>query len=463
MAKFSVFKVLIALILLLLFSGCVQQQNQKLSEAVCGNNLAEERETCSTCAADVKCQLNEKCVSDKCIPKKAISLEKDLTYKCSEICASNEFCNSSGACEKVELTNVNYCGNFVCEAGEKYDGKVMKTVDMGKQCYYDCSSPANSEYTNDSVEVDCGCSEYEAMADRHGCINDAKPCTDCGIQESLFPEVLKIQTEIYNCLVDYFKFKPQKLIYKVFNNPNLEKCKEQGGCTGIEGGVGGADYVMFHNLDGFRAYDEVVPTKPEHLQADVHETTHFFIYQMLHGIPSWFHEVVAIQTNERLYCNDKQAEWGDSYLPEKEGTGGINMADGTSLNLDFYKRLKNGKTSLSEEEKKDHYFTAVLFLLGLKEDYGCGFYCIRDIVLKLHEYELKKCSTDANACANQKFPGDIYMAMWIGGSEEKANELIMTATSEVTGKDVTPLFNFLEIGKYEALPSSCGPTSTCTK
>ena len=28
------------------------------------------------------------------------------------------------------------------------------------------------------------------------------------------------------------------------------------------------------------------------------------------------------------------------------------MDDGTQLNVDFYKRLKEGKTSLSEEEKR---------------------------------------------------------------------------------------------------------------
>ncbi|GEM_PF-2277583 len=462
--------ILFITIFLLLLSGCLQQTKSDTSDAtddqtsiteeLCGDSIVGEKETCSNCPADVKCKSSENCISNICLPKETIPEEKDLTYKCPEVCASNEFCNSNGECEPVELENTNYCGNFICEPGESYEGNVLAMDNIGKECYFDCSAPCSSEYCNEFVEVDCGCSEYEALADRHGCINNAEPCTDCGIQETLFPELLEIQTDIYTCLVDYFKFKPNKLTYKVFNNPNLEICTEPEGCIGIEGGAGGPDYVMFHNLDGFREYGEVVPTKPEYLQADVHETTHYFLYQMLHGIPSWFHEVVAIQTNERLKCSEKQAEWGDSYLTEK-GTGGIIMDDGTTLDLDFYKRLKEGETSLSENEKKDHYITAVLFIIGLKEDYNCGFYCIRDIVLKLHEYELKQCSTDASICAVQETINGQFITMWLGGSEENANNKIREVTSEVVGEDVISLFTLLQIGGYEPLPSACGPTSTC--
>ncbi|MEK6973325.1 MAG: hypothetical protein AABW72_04780 [archaeon] len=469
------FALFLILIVLILFSGCVQQQNQgqQVSDAqpgqdlhqadiekACGNNLVDVGETCSSCPADVKCKPNEQCENEKCYIK---ALKTDLDkYSCSGICANDEFCNSKGKCEKVELKNMDYCGNFVCENDENYSGKTLKTEDMGSQCYPDCQAACSSEYCNDFVEIQCGCPEYDALAERHGCINDAEPCTDCGVQESLFPELLKIQTEIYNCLVDYFKFKPSRLIYKVFNNPNLPKCEQLDGCEGTEGGAGGADYVMFHNLDGLHLYGEPYPTKPEHLQADVHETTHYFLYQMLHGIPSWFHEVVAIQTNERLNCSDKQSYWGDAYLSFKEQGGGIEMDDGTQLNVDFYKRLKEGKTSLSEEEKKDHYITSVLFIIGLEKEYDCGFYCIRDVVLKLHEYELKECAASDKNCAIQKVL-DKFFTAYLAGSQEAANDRIKMTFDEVTGKDTSELFNLLEIGKYEPLPSPCGPTSTCTK
>ena len=36
--------------------------NQTQNE-VCGNDIAENEETCSNCPADVKCKSNEKCVS----------------------------------------------------------------------------------------------------------------------------------------------------------------------------------------------------------------------------------------------------------------------------------------------------------------------------------------------------------------------------------------------------------------
>ena len=397
--------------------------------------------------------------SDKNISAFKNFTEKD-TYKCNKICEKNEFCNAPEICEKVELKTPNICGNYVCDGNEKYSGKVLNMDNINKECFYDCEAQFLSEYHSDVVEVDCGCSEYSALADRHSCIEDASPCSDCSKIEPLFPELVKTQTEIFNCLVDYFKFKPNKLTYKVFYNPALT-CEQKEGCSGIEGGAGGADYVMFHNLNGYRDYGESNPTKPEQLTADVHETAHYFLYQMVHGVPSWFHEVIAINTNEYLVCNDKQSKWGDSYIPEGDHDG-INMDDGTNLNIEFYKRYKEGKSSLTIEEKQDHYITAVLFIFGLQEDYNCGFYCIRDIVLKLHEYELKACLSDSTKCSIQEFALGSYFYGYQGGSEEEANKLIKKAVDEITGKDSSTLFNFLEIGKYEPSPSPCGPTSTCS-
>jgi hypothetical protein len=397
----------------------------------------------------VECCNNIDCDSGNCTEYRCVEEEEkpvDTTYKCSKICEVDEFCNNIGQCEKVAINNTNYCGNFICEHGESADGYAM-SFEKGitnQNCFLDCSSPCKSQYCNDKVEVQCGCSEYSVLATRHGCIQNALPCSDCSNQEGLFPEVLSMQTEVYTCLVDYFKFKPPKLIYKVFNNPNLDSCKNSEGCGGIEGGSGGADYVMFHNLNGFREFGAVVPTKPEHLTADVHETAHYFIYHMLHGMPSWFHEVVAIQTNERLVCSGKQTPWGDNYLPENEGQGGINMDDGTTLNEDYYVRLKSGETALSPEEQDEPHVLGTLFIIGLKKDYNCGFYCIRDIVLKLHEYELKGCAI--GKCGVASYVENKYSMMWLGGEgKDEANERIEEATSEVVGADTGQLFQLLKL------------------
>lgn len=431
MNKKIIISVLLFFIILIIFSGCIQQIFQE--------KVGEE----------IRDDSNAKVIIEK---KPIIKIEEKDPYKCEKICESSEFCNEKGECETVELMNKNYCGNFVCEENEKANGKAKPVPEpvTNKSCFYDCSSECSSEYCNEKIEVQCGCSEYPTLAERHGCVKKAEPCVDCGKQEELFPEVLKIQTKVYDCLVDYFKFKPPKLIYKVFNNPNLEKCKEKEGCIGIEGGVGGADYVLFHNLNGFREFGEITPTKPEHLTADVHESTHYFLYQMLHAVPSWFHEAVAIQTNERINCSDKQTSWGDTYLPEKEGDAGINMDDGTTLGVEFYERLKKGETSLSKQEEKESHILGVLFIIALKKDYNCGFYCFRDIVLKLHEIELKNCLQGKCGIEKSEFEENAFNAMWLGGEDkQKATELIEKATKEVTGKDASKLFELLKLYETE--------------
>jgi hypothetical protein len=372
------------------------------------------------------------------------------SYKC-KACKMNEKC-VNGSCAAIALERKNVCGNFVCEAGESYDGKVAAT--LGKEyCPLDCSAACSGDYCNDYARIDCGCNEYDALAARHACIANAQKCSSCGTQASLFGEVLSIQTDVIKCLSDYFQYQPPRLIYKVFNNPNLDKCQNKEGCTGTEGGSGGADYVMFHNLNGFRAYGEVVPTKASYITADVHETTHYFLYQMLHGIPNWFHEAVAIQTNERLSCTSRQTTWGDNYLSEKENSdSGINMDDGNVLTYDYYRRLKKGEVSLSAKEKNDYYISATLFIMGLKDDYKCGAECFKDIVVKLREKEQNTCMIGSGEnCAIVNY-GVTWAMMWLGngdkiGGELATNKVIKSTVEEVVGKSVSSLFDLTGI-KY---------------
>ncbi|MBT5338286.1 hypothetical protein HN858_00485 [Candidatus Falkowbacteria bacterium] len=361
-------------------------------------------------------------------------------YSCS-VCGMGEKC-VAGSCQAVALTNTSYCGNFVCEAGESYDGSAQ--TGNFTQCAVDCSAPCTDDNCNEYVRVDCGCSESAELSARHGCVSDAPACTSCGTQATLFPELLSIQTEIVKCLEDYFQFRPAKMVYKVFNNPTLDKCTLPEGCDGFEGGSGGPDYVMFHNLDGFREYNQVVPTKPEHLTADVHETTHYFLYQMLHGVPSWFHEAIAIQTNERLDCTDRQMELGDSYLNEKGvNTGGIVMGNDRFLDYGFYRDFRDGKVSLTTAQKDNHYLTASLFLMGLKEEYSCGFECVGDTVIKLKEFEQTQCRTGSGSnCAISNYQ-DTWGLGWLDGSELKANKVIKQKFEDVIGKDISSLLDLV--------------------
>lgn len=364
-------------------------------------------------------------------------------YSCGA-CAKDEKC-ASGKCQKLAIENKNFCGNYSCEAGESYNGLADEVF---QQCSLDCSAPAGGSYSNEYAKVECGCSEYNVLSKRHGCIKDAKKCDSCGPQQALFSEVQKIQTDVVKCLADYFQFKPDRLVYKVFYNPDLEECALKDGCSGAEGGVGGPDYVLFHNLNGFRAYGQVVPTKAEYITADIHETTHYFVYQMLHAAPSWFQEAIAIQTNERLNCTNRQTANGDAYLVEKGNTsGGINMSTGGNLNYDFYKKLKQGKVSLSSSEKQDHYILASLFLMGLKQDYNCAADCIKDVVIKLREYEQNACMSGAGANCSIEKTGNGWLLMGLNGSTgediTKANALIKQKFEEVIGKDTSALFKLV--------------------
>ncbi|MEK7159722.1 MAG: hypothetical protein AAB766_04460 [Patescibacteria group bacterium] len=369
-------------------------------------------------------------------------------YTCG-ICQPNEKC-VSGKCTAVTLSNTNFCGNFKCETGESYNGKVddvtkAKTADM---CYLDCAAPASTN-SNAYAKVECACDEYDVLKGRHSCIAAAKSaCNSCGPQEELLDDVLSIQTEVIKCLSDYFEYSAPRLSYKVFYNPDLDKCDQTNGCTGIEGGVGGADYVLFNNLNGFRAKGDVVPTKASYLTADVHETAHYFLYQMLHAVPSWFHEAVAIQTNERLNCVSTQMADGDAYLTEKgKATGGILMGNKRYLDYSFYRDLRDGKISLTASQKEDQHIKGSLYIMGLKEDYKCGSDCVKDIVIKLHEKELDNCvSIDKSKCGVTSLGGVNWMNFWMGGvSESGANALVKEATNSVIGKDASKLFTLLNL------------------
>ncbi|MFH0815059.1 MAG: hypothetical protein V1902_03240 [Candidatus Falkowbacteria bacterium] len=372
-------------------------------------------------------------------------------YLCSA-CKSNEKC-VAGKCSAIALEHKNVCGNFVCEEGESYDGKVAKSVG-GTQCALDCSAPCTGDYCNSYAQVECACKEYDALAERHGCVANAKKCGNCGAMEKLFDDVLTIQTDVIKCLADYFEYKPARVLYKVFYNPS-EPCQSKDGCPGNEGGVGGPDYIMFPIINGFHQYGQNLPIKASEITADVHETTHYFLFQMLHGVPGWFHEAIAIQTNERLSCVSSQADWGDNYLKEKGGTtgGGINMADGNYLTYDYYRKLKKDQVSLSAAEKDNHYIAATLFIMGLKDDYKCGFNCVKDIVIKLREKEQNNCMFGIGENCSVVNYGATWGLFWLGngdkdGGELSANKLIKAAVEEVVGKSVTPLFDLLGI-KYQ--------------
>lgn len=373
----------------------------------------------------------------------------ESTYSCG-ICDRGEHC-VNGQCVEVPLENENFSGNEVCEAGESFDGRATLPGEF-TDCI-DCNPPCMNQACNQYVTFQCACDEYDVLTERHGCVGGDSCiyetlCSDCGGQEELFSEAVRIQSEVIQCLSNYFEFRPHRVIYKVYHHPDADPCNNGDGCSGREGGIANPDYILLNELNGEQDYGEIAPTRPEQLYADVHELTHYFIYQMLHGVPSWFQETMAMQTYERLDCSDRYpSRNAESYLHERPGdTGGIMMDDGTYFNADFYRRLRDGETSLSEDEAGRRHYVGALFAMGLKEDYRCGARCLKDVIIKLRELEQEFCRGENVERCSVNDNDDTLALTWLGHQGElETTRIIKEAIDEVVGEDTEPLFDLLEI------------------
>ncbi|MEW5954965.1 MAG: hypothetical protein AB1626_00305 [Candidatus Micrarchaeota archaeon] len=326
------------------------------------------------------------------------------------------------------------CGNGVCEQGEGYGFR------WKDGCPADCADACRSPHCNDKAQVYCICPYYENFSRMFGCVARAGPCADCSELEPLFDDFLEIQTQVFDCLSEYFGFRPPRLNYGVFRRYSEEACGIPIGCT-TEGGPVGASVWVSHNLQGTRPFGENHPTLPGHLLADKHETTHLFLAYALHLIPSWFNEAVAIQTNERLYCHPQERPGGDGYLQERPGDyGGVTNPAGVVIDEGVYFRLKRGEVAASALGLGSHD-RGTLFIIGLRVDYNCTKDCVRDIVRALYEYERRGCSLATPRCSSQQDA--------VGAFPQSINaSVIKQKTSEVVGRDVTPLFETLGITDY---------------
>ncbi len=304
-------------------------------------------------------------------------------------CPAGTVCNQN---ECVQPDQVYICGNGVCENDRE----------IKSGCNHDCGTKCIGKYCNQNINLYCGCKEdtYALLTRLSPC--KAVVCEDCNKQSALFNAFYDMQSQVYDCLADYFQYQPPRIPNLVVYDENNEYCEYKNGCTGAETGGSTPVGLIWKPLPGAMSYKENQPTEALQLMADKHETTHYFINQMLHGAPSWFHEAIAIQTNERLNCHPQESIDGDSYLTERkvdlEKNLGINMDDGTYLNDDFYLRWKNGETTLSDQENQNYYIQGVLWVLGLKIDYGCTESCIRDIILELRKYVQEQCKISQDDC-----------------------------------------------------------------
>lgn len=485
----------------------VRERAKLIYEAkpVCGDGVCDKSEDYISCLKDCECydtdggknpekfgvikleSEGKSYITDFCISEKQV-LEQYCLGKeeKSEIleCSDNKICDNN---ECVNPDEKFICGNGICEN--------QREKDFG--CSYDCGwGSCKGNNCNEKVDVYCACKsdEFKAIKEGSPCQGEVS-CDNCDKQTSLFSDFADIQSQVYDCLANYFGFKPNRVPNLVVYDSLGEECNDPNGCFGYETGKSYQLFGLYWNpLPGSRDYNENQPTKPNHLIADKHEITHHFISRALHFVPQWFNEAIAIQTNERLKCHPKESLKGDGYLAETnfdlENNGGIHMDDNTRLNDDFYLRLKKGQTSLSDQEKNDYYITGVLWVLGLKLDYGCKEDCISKIVLKLKEHIDEQCKISQEACGlgikvifetlgpkscpqdkggfesptgnaivnkipesqitplivigKQPNPEKHYWFFWDGISID-FNAILKQATDEVVGQDTAPLFKLLEI------------------
>lgn len=346
-----------------------------------------------------------------------------------------------------KTVGIPLCGNKVCEEGENQG-----------VCPFDCEIPCESEFCNEKVVVFCGCDGRDHLL--NACTFN-EPCSEekCTSQVQLFDEVLEAETKVYDCLADYFDYKPLRVPFVVYAEKN-SVCNMPGGCPRpATNSYSNAVYVINPALQGYVSHGEIYPGGTSELIIDEHEIVHHFLYQMLHSIPLWFHEGVAIQTDARVDCDVKAhpddsgmgyvktVENGKSDVDVPSGTG-FWLNDEQSLTFDegFYQALKAGKVKINPETtpkmytafgiKRTHLIGS-LFMTGLKLDYDCTEDCVRDIVVKLREFEEGRC------------PGpECGIAQTLGtreGEEAITSAIIKEKTNEVVGKDTTPLFELLEL------------------
>lgn len=410
-------------------------------------------------------------------------------------CPVNTVCNQ-GEC--VALDKAYICGNGICENQREQDSG----------CFFDCGYPPKGKIYNETNEVSCGCKDSDYLSIASNSPWKKVSCESCSRKNvSLFPDYLAMQTKVHQCLSDYFDYKPPRIANWILDNPLKEICNQKNGCEAFTGHIFDAGIgISWQGYPGYVHYGEKEVIASKDIIVDEHEMTHIFLYNMLHGLPSWLDEGVAIQVKERLHCHPQEDQKGDAYLQEVESefgiSGGINMSDGTVLNEDYYIRLRSGKTNLADSEKGtggSGHKIGTLWVMGLKLDYGCEEKCIAKIIKKLKVYRDEQCQNSQEECGlsrvivfnisddmyslnpketnkgenkkkpnvdfnkgnklnlkslgdYQKYPkyfldsGTSYWTIW-RLVEPLENKIIKQVTDEVVGQDTSALFELLELSE----------------
>jgi len=318
----------------------------------------------------------------------------------------NGFNTNTNSQKEKELYKPPICGNDICEEDEE------------SYCL-DCNLSCKSELCNSKINIICD------------------NCTET--QKELLPTLFEHQTIAYDCLVDYYGYSPPRLVYHVISGKNFsdEPCSKKEGCYIGDVGTAYQEGVEQSFIPGLREFGENEVTKEENVGFSIHELSHVFTAYGLGIVPIWFNEGISIYSESRLLCNSKQI------LSEK-------MDDFSSL----YNQLKNKEKTLDEIAPYDEYYETKhnshrigsMYLSALEQDYNCDKKCIAKILYSLHEYK-ENCTGECFENAKMAIPQ--LMNLSLNNKDLRVpiitNDIIKQNSEEVTGKNLSSLFEVLEI------------------
>lgn len=265
-------------------------------------------------------------------------------------------------------------------------------------------------------------------------------CDNCTeTQKKLLPTFFEHQTIVYDCLADYYGYNPPRLIYYNIAPINIvqEPCTKKEGCY-LSGMGFAAIEIRQLSIPGLREYGESEVTKQENVGFELHELAHVFGDYELGMITPWFSEGISIYTESRLLCHPNQV-----------------LSDKIDVLFSLYRELKKGSLTLDEIAPYDEYWDinhsapriGMMYFGALEKDYDCDKECIARILYSLHEYKencVGECFEDNTIKSNS-----YAMNLSINNKDLRVqfinNKIIKQKSEEVTGKDLTSLFEMLEI------------------